>query len=444
MTQSSDRHPPAGLPRIPVGIWVEWHPGGQWINQGMTRLVGFLAEGNALSREYIFRIVVSNGIRDEAEEDLRAFAAERDIDYSIHSPIDLGIDDKNDLSVLVDFANEHVDVEGWISLFPHYDHAHRLKAPVTAIFPDAIPLVYPDFNYDSWTENGYHVVLRSKIQRQLNAFKRVITFSEHVANNHVKKIFAIDDENISVIPHAPPSLEGLLPFIGDDRTDESRSTAAELLRRHSAERGWDYLVDFPFEEIRYVAVSTQDRVTKNIRIAADAVERLVRRDRVDFKLLMTASLHIGLGWVPLPGAIERAQLQRDVISMTDLPRDIHAAFYHCAELAVHPSIFEGGLGVFPFYEAVSVGTPCIMAAGPHMAEFLKVVPEAEEFVFDPSDADALASMILRVGRNRSSALDIQRAAVKRLRKTTWGQIAVAYGRAAARSPQDLLRHGQTV
>jgi glycosyltransferase involved in cell wall biosynthesis len=416
--------------RISVGIWVEWHPGAQWINQGMTRLIGFLVEGNAISREYVFRITVRNSIRGEAQADLSEFNAIYGDDYTVHSPADVGISDDDNV-ILAEFANNNVPVEGWISLFPNYECIDLLSAPVSVIFPDAIPLIYPDFSEGAWMKDGHHVRWRSNVDQRLRSFDRIITFSRHVAENHVKALFDVADDRIHVIPHAPPSLEGVLPFIkGRERTQESRTRAADLLRQHCAQRGWDYLIDFPFEEARYIAISTQDRVTKNIRIAADAVERLVRRDRVDFKLMMTASLHLDVRWMPLPETIERSQLQREVLSMNDLPRDVHAAFYHCAELAVHPSIFEGGLGVFPYYEAVSVGTPCIMAAGPHVTEFVNEVPEMARYVFDPNDADALAAMILNVSSNRGEVMDIQKRVFERLRKKHWGEVAAAYGRAA--------------
>jgi glycosyltransferase involved in cell wall biosynthesis len=206
--------------------------------------------------------------------------------------------------------------------------------------------------------------------------------------------------------------------------------AADLLRANARERAHTYLQDFPFEQAPYVAVSTQDRVTKNIRLIVDAGLRAIRDDRRDLKILSTAPLHFGADWTPLPSYIERHLALRDIISIPDLPRVEHAAFYHCAALAVHASIFEGGHSPFPFSEAVSVGTPCLMAQGPHIAEFAATEPDITQFTFDPNDADALRELILDTIDRRDEAMAIQRKIYERVRRRSWADVASAYARVA--------------
>ena len=145
----------------------------------------------------------------------------------------------------------------------------------------------------------------------------------------------------------------------------SRYTAATLLRTHARARGWRHLADFPFEHLDYVVVSTQDRQTKNVVTVVDAVAQLLRHEALNLKLLMTTPIHVGATWTPLPGRIASDGLDLDVLSLPDLPRDVHAALYHGASVAVHASFYEGGQAPFPFHEAVSVGTPCLIADGPH-------------------------------------------------------------------------------
>jgi glycosyltransferase involved in cell wall biosynthesis len=182
--------------------------------------------------------------------------------------------------------------------------------------------------------------------------------------------------------------------------------------------------------VDYVAVSTQDRVTKNIRIVAEAVRALVREERRSLKLFMTAPLHFGADWTPLPNQLEYDQMSGDVVSMTDLPRDVHAAFYHCAAVTVHPSIFEGGLGPFPFYEGVSVETPCLMADGPHLRELVADQPALNAFVFDPNDSRKLRDLILWTLENRNTALDVQKACLDRIAAYGWSEVAASYSEAA--------------
>jgi glycosyltransferase involved in cell wall biosynthesis len=416
--------------RRPVGIWVESPRGAQWAGQGMTRLLGFIIEGIAAAKSHVFRIVVTDEIRDEAEADFDELVAQNGVDFTFHSPRDVG-EKVEFFDDLARYANEHVTVDAWISLFPNQTGAQLLDAPVSTIFPDAIGLAYHDFDDVSWGANGPSVTWKNRVAATLKTVNNVITFSSHVARDHVTGFFGVSPDRIRVIPHAPPTLEGILPFVRNaERTDETRFRAAEMLRRHAAQQGLHYLIDFPFEHVRFAAVSTQDRVTKNIRVAVEAIELLVRSWHEQFKLIMTAQVHFGSTWTPTPAAIELAQLQFDVLSMPDLPREVHAAFYHCAEVTVHPSVFEGGRGVFPYYESISVGTPCLMAGGPHVAEFMKDAPELKAFVFDPSDAHQLARLLLDTSMRRDEVTALQSATVARLRQRTWGDVAREYVDAA--------------
>lgn len=423
--------------RIPVGVWTEWPAGARWANEGMTRLLGFMIEGVATGETFLFKIVLPESIAAEARADFASLKAVEGRDYSIHSPA-TGTVGEADFEGLARFANRAVDVEGWIVLFPYFRHALLLDAPVATIFPDGIPVVFPVPDQGAWGANGYHVRWRDHVQALLDGSNRVVTFSEHVAHDQAHLIFGVPTAKIRVVPHAAPDLAHLLPFMIDRaRTETSRLAAAELLRAHARERGWTTLQDYPFEEASYIAVSTQDRVTKNIRLVAEAVRGLVRDERIDLKLLMTAPLHWGASWTPLPKLLENEQLMGDVVSMTDLPRDVHAAFFHCAAMAVHPSIFEGGLGPFPFYEAVSVGVPCLVADGPHVRELVKQQPALAPFVFDPNDVATLSRLIVETLRSPAAAVGTQEAILASLRCYGWAQVASAYANAAIERGSDV-------
>jgi hypothetical protein len=111
--------------RRPVGIWVESPRGAQWAGQGMTRLLGFIIEGIAAAKSHVFRIVVTDEIRDEAEADFNELVAQNGVDFTFHSPRDVG--EKGEFfEDLAMFANEHVTVDAWISLFPNQTGAQLL------------------------------------------------------------------------------------------------------------------------------------------------------------------------------------------------------------------------------------------------------------------------------------------------------------------------------
>lgn len=424
-----DNSPASTGPRTSIGIWTEWVPGARWTNEGMTRLLGYIIEGAAQSGQFIFRIIMIDALREEVRQDLATLTATEGVDYTIECPNDSTV--SNSFPQLAAFANKSVTVEGWIVLYPQFQHALLLDAPVAAIFPDGIPVAYPTVDAGAWGPAGYHVRWRDAVQALLNGADHVITFSEHVARDHGARLFGVPSQRIRVIPHAPPNLGHLAPYVQNrQRTPESRRKAGDILRAYAAEKQIAHLDDFPFEEVDYVAISTQDRVTKNIRVVAESVRALVREQRVNLKMFMTAPVHFGATWTPLPALLEREMFAADLISMTDLPRDVHAAFYHCAALAVHSSIFEGGRGVFPYYEAVSVGTPCLMADGPHTRELIFGSPSLAQYVFDPNDAKGLAEQIRHVLAHRDTVQAIQSAEYEALSKRTWVDVAREYAEAA--------------
>jgi glycosyltransferase involved in cell wall biosynthesis len=420
-----------GASRRQIGIWAQWPRGAKWANEGMTRLLAFLIEGIAASGGFTFKVVLPDSVRDAAEQDLRALDAKLGQDFTLHSPRDCGSTAETPAD-LAAFANRAVPVEGWLALFPYFSDAKHLDAPVTVIFPDAIPKAFPEFGEAAWGANGAHLKWERDVRELLAHANRVITFSDHVAREHVHKLFGVALERIATIGHAPPDLGQLLPFVRNRRrTPESIRHCADILRRECLERSGHYLRDFPFEEVPYIAISTQDRVTKNIQAAARALNVLVRERRQDLKLLMTAPIHFGQGWTVLPSFIAETMSQFDIVSMPDLPRLEHAAFLHCAAVVVHPSIFEGGHAPFPFYEAVSVGTPCLFAGGPHAQELAKREPDVLRYCFDPNDVDELAGLACDVIERRNEVLADQQAIFDRLRKTDWAAVAKRYAEVAA-------------
>ncbi len=435
MSQARTKAPkggPAASPksRVPVGIWAQWPDGARWANEGMVRLFGFLIEGIAKREEYVFRLILPDWIRDEAEADLLTLNAQAGRDYTLHSPRDHGVI-VTDFEQLADFANEFVPVAGWVSIFPSFKFAELLNQPLAVVFPDAIPKIFHEFSDITWGAGGTHLQWEEAVRSLVGQADRLITFSEHVRDDHLGGLFEIPPSNVTVVPHAQPDLALELPFVRKrKRSPNSLRKAGDLLRAHACERAWSYLDDYPFEHVPYIAVSTQDRVTKNIRLILDAALRVIREDRRDLKILSTATLHFGADWTPLPSFIERHLALRDLVSMPDLARVEHAAFYHCAALAVHASIFEGGHAPFPFSEAVSVGTPCLMARGPHVAEFVADEPDMAQFTFDPNEADALRSLIINTLDRRDEALAIQHQVYERLRRRSWADVASAYARVA--------------
>lgn len=338
------------------------------------------------------------------------------------------------MAALARAAAASMPVHGWLVLMPYFNAATLLPQPRAILFPDAIPVEFaagwPD---DCFVEDGLWANWQARIRHLLADGDPVITFSNHVAQRHVSGIFGVAPERCRVVPHAPPQLAHLLPPPASAEIPSvSRTAAADMLRRHAADREWIYLREFPFEEVTYLVISTQDRPNKNIRVVVEALRILIQQDLLDVKLIVTAGIHPG--W-PLDLLLNQHGLRHDVISMSGLPADTHAALLHCAALAVHPSVFEGGRAPFPFSEAVSVGTPCIMADGPHVQELISGQPELRGAVFNPYDPEELAQLIKSALRERAALLERQTSILQTMSRRNWGQVAAEYVAAILGKPQ---------
>ena len=435
--------------RMEVGIWTETPAASAWGNDGMSRLIGFLIEGAAVSRRIRLHVAVPQGFGAPVRRDLQTLQASEGLDWTILEPPKdfalrlgaaqwrlagrLGI--ANETLVQAAFANEVPGIAGWIVSFPQFAGALMLRAPLATIIPDAIPFDFPlGWGEGVWQETGEWPLWREVAGQVARMSRSVIVFSQHVGRRHAVKLLGCEAERIRVIPHAPPDLAPVLPFVTDRKaTSESRVRAAELVRDHARRKGWAYIADFPIEDVPYAVVSTHDRATKNLFRAAEAIRRLVREEFLNIKMFTTAPLLDWAGWTLLPRLIREERLEFDVLSVPGLPREVHAALLHAAALVIHPSMFEGGLCPFPFYEAVSVGTPCIMASGPHIDELLRTDPDMAPFVFDPHDVDGLITMTQHVLSNREEILTKQRQIFERSKRRSWADVTLAYAEAATGS-----------
>ena len=432
--------------RQPIGIWSEIRGGQRWKNEGVSRVIGFIIEGVAKEKKYTFHLVVQHGLAGEVREDLRGLKAKEGEDWIVYEPTAADVrawsSDKRFSELDIDsrlaactalMANSEIDVDGWIVSFPHFSGALHLDKPKAVLMPDALGYDFPDGwqGDENWGEDGYLVAWRESAKKVLANCDAILTFSKHVARRHVEKLLDVHSDKIVVVPLARPNLEALLPFIKDRRkTKESLTQSADILRQHAARSGNDYLIDFPFEEVTFIVTATQDRPTKNLGRVAEATRRIVRERRHDIKMITTASIHMGEKWSLLPFFNETDGLLRDVISMHDLPREVHAALFHSAAVTVHPTMFEGIVGALPFFESLSVGTPCLLGRGPHVEELLEIEPSLGAFTFDPYDIDRMADLIEWLSTHPEAALDVQLPAFERLSGYDWRDMASAYVRAA--------------
>ncbi|WP_237214353.1 glycosyltransferase family protein [Falsiroseomonas oryziterrae] len=339
-------------------------------------------------------------------------------------------------------------VDAWLSLFASHLVPAALPGRRAMIFADALALDFgASMNPADLGPGGALHQWFLDVRRNLTRCDTVVTFSRHVAVRHAVDGMDAEPDRIAIVPHAPPDLSADLPFLPASRrrTPESRAEAAQLLRQHAAKRRWRYLADFPLEHVDYIAMSTQERPSKNLSAAVEAVRILVQERHGSTKLLMTTPLvsDAATPYLRIAAKVRRDGLALDALSVPGLPAAEHAALYHAAALTVHPAFFEGGDAPFPFAESVSVGTPCLMARGPHTEELLESYPSLEPFIFDPYDPEALADLIERSIPQRDAILDVQLAAYSRMQERRWATVAEEYASAATGTPLVPVRRLRT-
>ncbi len=331
------------------------------------------------------------------------------------------------------------EVDAWLSLMADLVVPRSVEGRRAMLVPDALAMDFSaGWGPGSLSEMG---PIRAGYPASMGNASRcdaVLTFSEHVARRHVVDGFGIEAAKIRIVPHAPPDVRHTLPFLqpGRRRSAATRRAAADMLRSHAAARGWDYLAGFPFEHTTYIAVSTQERPSKNLPVVIEALRILVQERWRDLKLLMTTVVthQADTPHRRLHGLLLEHGLGLDAVSMPRLPTAVHAAFYHAAAVTIHPSFFEGGDAPFPFSESVGVSTPCLVARGPHTEELLARQPDLAPFVFDGYDARSLVDLIEDTVARRDAVLDVQEEIHARLRRRRWADVTEEYAAAATGIP----------
>lgn len=348
-------------------------------------------------------------------------------------------------------ASRRQDAAVWFVPNPSWHRARLISRPLVAAVPDFVvedfPLVFKDLENPN--------APKSAIRRTLLHASCTISFREYVRQKHVVDVFGYPPERAFVVPHAPvdlleysgnPEVSKIIQLgaaYGGTTPEASHKAAADLVRSFCRQRYLRqsndypfhaaYLPDFPFEDARFVLLSTQTRGYKNLERVIEAIELLLRRQYFDIKLICTGSFDAHLA-----DLVSSRHLEYDVIALNRVPADVHACLYHLAALAVHPSFFEGGFP-FVFSEALSVGTPALLARVPAVMEVLDE-RACGEFLFDPYSSHDLAAKIQHCCRCRDSILASQLEILEGMNKRTWEDVAAEYMRifamaAAGRQPE---------
>ncbi len=340
--------------------------------------------------------------------------------------------------------NARQDVACWYCPTAFWPSFNEIPAPRVLCVPDFVVAVCPV----AFAQLGGEAFRKSvqNIEKTIREGDRYITYSHHVKEETLVRRFRIDPERVSVVPHGANALDQLLVPPAD--SCRASAPAAQQLFRQALRR--EQPVDGPSRLLDetvvtpYLFYASQARPHKNLGTLLRAYHLLRQQPQFCHKLVLTCSPE-GCGTVV--SLIETLQLKDDVFFLVRLTDAELAACYRKAELAVNPSLSEGGCP-FTFTEALSVGTPVVMGRIPVTEEILSDPALQSSMLFDPYDYHDMARVIAWGIANRDALLASQKPVYQHLAQRTWREVSIDYAKvltaaACARSPEPIRTQSKT-
>jgi glycosyltransferase involved in cell wall biosynthesis len=236
--------------------------------------------------------------------------------------------------------------------------------------------------------------------------------------------YSVSPAAVSVVPHACWDLSHLIEVSGFPDGETATKTYCEALLKQALIRlgGGAYTAGLASDSIRFLFYPSQFRPNKNLLTLLRAYEHLLRERFIQLKLILTGDPE---RLPPVRDFIEEYRLENDVLCLHGLTTRELAACYRLADLAVNPSLSEGGCP-FTLTEALSVGTPVVMARIPVTEEVIVEEKMRKMMLFDPYDWRDVAARIEWALRHRESLLSAQREFYGNLSKRTWRHVVDDY------------------
>jgi glycosyltransferase involved in cell wall biosynthesis len=310
------------------------------------------------------------------------------------------------------------DVRAWYCPTAFWPAFNQIQAPRLMCVPDVVltdfPVGFSSVGGDRFLEN-FEIV-----EKAIEGGQHFVTYSADVKWNTLVDRYGVQGRQVSVVHHAPNDLSKWVTVRGfADGVAATRNYCRTLLTsalRRAQNRS--YVTGFANTEVKFLFYASQMRPNKNVLTLLRAYEHLLRKRLIGHKLILTGKLSV------LPEVkkfVFEHHLQNEVLFLHGLKIQELAACYHLADLAVNPSLSEGGCP-FTFTEALSVGTPVVMARIPVTEEVLTEPELQASTFFDPYQWRDMAERIEWALTHRDELLAIQKPTYERLAQRTWQNV----------------------
>ncbi len=340
---------------------------------------------------------------------------------------------------LANVVNAVRHVKAWYCPTAFWPAFNRISAPRLMCVPDVVPTGFPV---------GFSLadpdLMKSveTVERTIGGGEHFVTYSSRVKWDTLVDRYSVSPAAVNVVPHACWDLSHLVEVSGFPDGEKATKTYCESLLKQALIRlgGNAYTVCLASDSIKFLFYPSQFRPNKNLLTLLRAYEHLLRERFIQQKLILTGNPK---GLKPVHDFIAEHQLENDVICLHGLTTRELAACYRLADLAVNPSLSEGGCP-FTLTEALSVGTPVVMARIPVTEEVIAAEEMRKMMLFDPYDWRDVASRIEWALQHREVLLSTQNEFYLVLSKRTWrdvvdDHVAILDGLAAASVPAEAER-----
>ena len=247
------------------------------------------------------------------------------------------------------------DVRAWYCPTAFWPHFNKVAAPRLICVPDVVFVDFPGGFALSNGLPGYDTF--RDIEATIAGGDHFVTYSDYVKWDTLVGRYQLDPAAVTAVPHGASRLDHVIAVTG--RTAGAATTDAfcrlflvEAIGKSADNR---YASFFGKAEFRFLFFASQFRPNKNIVGLLRAFEYLLRRGYRGHKLVLTGDPRHA---PEVSSFIREHNLENDVLFLHRLTLPQLAACYRLADLAINPSLSEGGFP-FTFTEALSVGTPVV-------------------------------------------------------------------------------------
>lgn len=307
------------------------------------------------------------------------------------------------------------DVRAWYCPVAFWPAFHDIDKPRLICIPDVWPTDFPM----GFAGDGDRLrVVVDRIGDSIHRATHLVTYSLQIKWDTLVQHYGLNPERISVIHHAPNRMDEFNAVSGTGQQLYCQQLLLSAIRRGANPQ---YSEGFQNKEVAYIFYASQFRPNKNVLTLLRAYKDLLRHRHFPHKLILTGNAEAR----EIRQFVLQNRLENDVLFLHGLTTSELAACYQLADLAVNPSFAEGGCP-FTFTEALSVGTPVVMARIPVTEEILTDDLLQQMTLFDPYDWLDCADRMAWALQNQDELLRAQKATFDVLAQRTWTDVVTEH------------------